>query len=286
MCGRTRGQAPLCPHRRPPRPRYSVVGVCRRGGLHFGRHTAQNLDITASKRGNCTNRATTRRRHAAGRLLMPQNPHRQPDIHPGAEGGGAESTGALRDMGLATAPAGGDPTTSRQISHVISPRSLFETTRKRCNSNDVDSTFELIAGELRATFMGGGRAWPSFETTRRRHADRMLLMLQNPHHDPWRHAPSLAPCTLTSAGQPGGAPINACRASPTGPAAQARVGQAQINACRASPPEPGQGNDRPAPRRRMLPIRRNTPSVISQPVLIGRNALDQVESRLTGRMPR
>ena len=47
---------------------------------------------------------------------MVQNPHRQPNIHPGAEGvgihpgaegGGSESTGALRDTGLATAPAGG-----------------------------------------------------------------------------------------------------------------------------------------------------------------------------------
>ena len=51
---------------------------------------------------------------------MVQNPHRQPDIHPAAEGGGPEATGALRDTGLATAPAGGDPTTSRHISHVIS----------------------------------------------------------------------------------------------------------------------------------------------------------------------
>ena len=101
---------------------------------------------------------------------MPQNPHRQPDMHPDAEGGGPEATGARRDTSLATAPAGDDPTTSRQISHVISPRSLFEIARKRCNSNDMDSTFELIAGELRATLMGGGRAWPSFETTRRRHA--------------------------------------------------------------------------------------------------------------------
>ena len=167
--------------------------------------------------GNCTNRAMTRRRHAGRMLLMVQNPHRQPDIHPGAKGGGPEATGALRDTSLATAPAGGDPTTSRQISHVISPRSLFKTTRKRCNSNDADSTFELIAGELRATLIGGGRAWPSLETTRRRHAEGRLLMLQNPHHDPRRHAPSLAPCSLTSAGQPGGAPINAGRASPTGP---------------------------------------------------------------------
>ena len=133
---------------------------------------------------------TTRLRHAEGRLLMLQNPHRQPEIHPGAVGGGSESTGALRDTGLATAPAGGDPTTSRQISHVISPRSLFKITRKRCNSNDVDSTFELIAWELRATLMGGGKAWPSIETTRRRHAEGRLLMMQNPHHYPWCHAPS------------------------------------------------------------------------------------------------
>ena len=142
----TRGLAPLCPDRRPPRPQHPIVGVCRRGGLHFGRHTAPNRDLTASKRrGNCSNRATTRRRHAG----------------------------------------------------------------------------------------------------------RMLLMVQNPHHYPWRHAPSLASYSLTSAGQPGGAPINACRASPTGPAAQAQVGRAQINADRASPTEPEQGHDRPAPRRRL-----------------------------------
>ena len=206
----------MCPHRRPPRPQHPIVGVCRRGGLHFVCHatsnrdlTAPNLDLAASKRGNCSLRAATRRRHAVARLLMVQNPHCQPDIHPGAEVGGPESTGVLRDTRLATAPAGDDPTTSRQISHVISPRSLFEITRKRCSSNDVDSIFELIAGELRATLMGVGRTWPSFETTRRRHAEARLLMLQNPHHYPWGHAPSLASCSLTSAGQPGGAPINA-----------------------------------------------------------------------------
>ena len=136
-------------------------------------------------------------------------------MHPGAEGGGSESTGALRDTGLATAPAGGDPTTSRQISHVISPRSLFKITRKRCNSNDVDSIFELIARELRATLMGGGRA-------------------------------------------------------------------VSIHAGKESPKEPGQGHDRPAPRRRLLPMRRNTPSVIIQPGPIGRNAPDQVESSRSG----
>ena len=51
--------------------------------------------------------------------------------------------------------------------------------------------------------------------TRRRHADRMLLMVQNPHRHPWRHAPSLASFSLTGAGLPGGAPTNAGGASPT-----------------------------------------------------------------------
>ena len=137
--------------------------------------------------GNCTNRGATRRRHAGRMLLMLQNPHRQPDIHPGAEGGGPEAAGTLRDTSLATAPAGDDPTTSKQMSHVISPRSLFEITRKRCNSNDANSTFELIAWELRATLMGSGRAWPTFETTRRRHTEAKLLMLQNPHRQPDIH---------------------------------------------------------------------------------------------------
>ena len=40
-------------------------------------------------------------------------------------------------------------------------------------------------------------------------------MVQNPHHYPWRHAPSLASRSLTGAGQPGGAPINTGKASPT-----------------------------------------------------------------------
>ena len=75
----------FCPKRRPHRPRPPIVGVCRRGGLRFGRHaapnrdlTAPNLDLTATKRGNCSIRAATRRRHAGRMLLMVQNPHHYP----------------------------------------------------------------------------------------------------------------------------------------------------------------------------------------------------------------
>ena len=39
-------------------------------------------------------------------------------------------------------------------------------------------------------------------------------MVQNPHHYPRRHVPSLASCSFTSAGLPGGAPMNARKASP------------------------------------------------------------------------
>ena len=40
----------FCPQRRPPRPRHPIVGVCRWGGLHFGRHTTPNRDLTAPNR--------------------------------------------------------------------------------------------------------------------------------------------------------------------------------------------------------------------------------------------
>ena len=44
------------------------------------------------------------------------------------------------------------------------PRSLLVIAQKRCNSNDMNSIFEALAGELRAELLSG-RAWPGFETT-------------------------------------------------------------------------------------------------------------------------
>ena len=111
--------------------------------------------------GNCTNRGATRRRHAEGRLLMVQNPHRQPEIHPGAEGGGSGEHGRASRHWASHGTRGRRPDNLQTNFARNFPRSLFETTRKRCNSNDVDSTFEVNAWELRATLMGGagtGRA--------------------------------------------------------------------------------------------------------------------------------
>ena len=81
--------------------------------------------------------------------------------------------------------------------------------------------------------------------TRRRHADGRLLMLQNPHLYPWCHAPSLASCSLTGVMIP-----HWCRTARRAP----------INAGGESPTETGPGYRRPAPRRRLLPIRRYTRS--------------------------
>ena len=47
----TRGQASLCPHRRPPQSQRPVVGVFCRGGPHCGCHATPNRDLAASKRG-------------------------------------------------------------------------------------------------------------------------------------------------------------------------------------------------------------------------------------------
>ena len=38
----------------------------------------------------------------------------------------------------------------------------FNRVRKRCNSTDLNSMFEIVAGELRAKLLGGGGAWPGY----------------------------------------------------------------------------------------------------------------------------
>ena len=48
-------------------------------------------------------------------------------------------------------------TTSAKVAHNF-PRSLFETARKRCNSNDTNSMFEQAAGELRAKLLNDSGA--------------------------------------------------------------------------------------------------------------------------------
>ena len=116
--------------------------------------------------GNCTIRAATRRRHADSQALMAQNPHhrrrggrrRARRARAGFEARRRRDWRAwLRRPWEAAGPGHGargrqrhhrQPNFARNLT-----RSFFETTRKRCNSNDTNSKFELIAGELRATFL-------------------------------------------------------------------------------------------------------------------------------------
>ena len=90
-------QTPLCPKRRPPRPRQPIFNVFRRGGLHFGRCANHRHDRTATTRGNGVIRSVTRRRHAGSQLLMLQNPHRsQPEVRRAASKTGAVPVGAKK----------------------------------------------------------------------------------------------------------------------------------------------------------------------------------------------
>ena len=126
-----------------------IVGVCCRGGRLCGRHTTANCDLTAPNRdqkggGNCTNRGATRRRHADRRLLVVQKP-------PLCLGGG----GLGVDRGARW-------------------RGLSDWGRRGACGLGV------------TPFMPGhdGGNCTNRGATRRRHADRMLLMLQNPHRYP------------------------------------------------------------------------------------------------------
>ena len=101
-------------------------------------------------------------------------------------------------------------------------------------------------------------------------------MVQNPHHYPWCHAPTLVSCSLTGVTHPHWRhALSLVRRCPAGAdKRQKGVTDRTVAGERATNSTTG-----------LVPIRQNTPSVIIQPVLIGRNALDQVESSLTGRMP-
>ena len=52
------------------------------------------------------------------------------------------------------------------------PRSFFETTRKRCNSNDADSRIELLTGELRAKLLIDSHNWATSNKTQEGAAHR------------------------------------------------------------------------------------------------------------------
>ena len=60
----------------------------------------------------------------------------------------------------------------------------FNRVRKRCNSNDLNSVFETVAGELRAKLLSGGGAWPSDQRTADVTNVVKPMQLKSPHEDP------------------------------------------------------------------------------------------------------
>ena len=139
----------MCPRCRPPRPRLPIVGIFRRGGLHVGRHTTPNRDLTvpnrgltapdrdltaSKRRGNCTNRGATRRRHADRMLLMVQNPHSPAGIPPPRAAdsptrrGGRNRIGGMNRIGRRPA--------SSRLHRVRTPNHPGRSAPGRCSTPD------------------------------------------------------------------------------------------------------------------------------------------------------
>ena len=157
-------------------------GELRATLLRLGGHPPQVATSPPPNGGNCIIRGATRRRHAEGRLLMVQNPHRQ------------RCSERRWARARPRCPRGNRG--ERQISFARNlTRSFFEMAHKRCNSNGRISKSEICGGELRATLLRLGGHPPQVATspppnggnctirgaTRRRHAEGRLLMVQNPH---------------------------------------------------------------------------------------------------------
>ena len=104
----------------------------------------------------------------------------------------------LRDAGLAAVPVGGggawpdNESTRPPQTHFAHnfPRSLLEIARKRCNPNDMNSMFEVLAGELRAKLMGEQPVRQRAEQSSRRGrlAGRRPRARQAARHDKQREA--------------------------------------------------------------------------------------------------
>ena len=93
-------------------------------------------------------------------------------------------------------------------------RSFFEMPQKRCNSNDANSMFESVVGELRAELLVDSHSWASGQRTEPTHraADRSS-----------RHGRLAGRPRCSPAPRPGPAPIK-----PAGPQASASVTQQHV----------------------------------------------------------
>ena len=135
----TPGPAPLCPKRRPPQPQPPFSMLFTEVVCDLGTLPSRTVTSPPPNGGICTIRGATRRRHAEGRLLMVQNPHRCGGCWRGRRAW-LRGTWAAGHVGCGTR---GWHRHHRQIDFARNlSRSFFEMPQKRCNSNGANSMFE------------------------------------------------------------------------------------------------------------------------------------------------
>ena len=90
-------QTPNPPKRRPIQQKQAIFSDCHPIALHFGGHIPSSRGLAPSIGGIALHGGPTRRRHAARRLRVVQNPHRsQPQVRRVASKTGAGPLGAKK----------------------------------------------------------------------------------------------------------------------------------------------------------------------------------------------
>ena len=88
------------------------------------------------------------------------------------------------------------------------PRSFFETVRKRCNSNVLNSIFEILARELRATLLGNHSGISHRRGRRRPEHQRRHRQGKTPDRRHHRQSRTPGSTGVKDAGRPGSASMN------------------------------------------------------------------------------
>ena len=168
---------PIPPKCRPIQPKQPVSSAFHPMGLQFGGHTPLVTAPQPPNGGMTPSKAPTRRRHAVRRLRMAQNPHYRPNQRPphGLLGEDSPLTAAMRYKRRQSEPKNQYfQRKRRRIDDVCNNHTRIPTKTPRiddvCNKTQAGPPNRRPPRGLRgqaAVPVGGGGAWPGFETTRR-----------------------------------------------------------------------------------------------------------------------
>ena len=170
----------LSPKRRPPRPQQPIFGVFHRGGLHFERHTASRRGFTTTKREFCIIRTPARRQPAPNSVKSHRHRCREHGTIGRAccgAGGRRRGLAGLRDdapsnvshhspTGVECAGGiGGPGCGARGRRGLDGLRDDAPINVSHHSPTGVEGAAGI--GGSAVVLVGGGGAWPGFETTRR-----------------------------------------------------------------------------------------------------------------------